>query len=385
LIMVSALGSFSYGCTSVFLNIYLYDLGFTPTLIGILAMLSMISSSILGIISGILADKYGKRLMVVVGCALCTFSFLIFAVTTDIMLISAASLIGGIGSGIYYTSWSALIADKSPGDILDRVYSFSAFISGILTSIGTLLGALPDILYYSFGFGRVESYKPLFVMTVFLFASATLLGASVSEGKLKERREKLLPQKSMDVISKFVVVNVLIGFGAGFIIPLFNLWYKLKFDVGLGLISVVFFVSNITLSVSYLCAPLLARKIGLVNSIVLTQGTATMLLATIPLLPDPTIVAIVYIVRTLLMNMSNPLLSALLMNLTEPEERGSASGIVGSAWNIPNAISPSLGGFLMEHVSLALPFYICALNYTAAILLFYAFFKKYESDTDGIR
>jgi len=96
----------------------------------------------------------------------------------------------------------------------------------------------------------------------------------------------------------------------------------------------------------------------------------------IPLIPDFRIVSVLYVVRNFLMNMSNPIQAAFMMSLVEPEERASASSMTGTAWSMANSVTPSIGGYIMEHMSLSLPFHICALHYATSITLFYFFFHK---------
>ncbi|MEX2701572.1 MAG: MFS transporter [Candidatus Baldrarchaeota archaeon] len=65
-----------------------------------------------------------------------------------------------------------------------------------------------------------------------------------------------------------------------------------------------------------------------------------------------------------------------MMSLVKSEERTSASSMIGTAWSMANLVTPSIGGYIMEHISLSLPFYVCALHYATSITLFYFFFHK---------
>ncbi|MHA1580983.1 MAG: hypothetical protein ACTSYM_00530 [Candidatus Baldrarchaeia archaeon] len=65
-----------------------------------------------------------------------------------------------------------------------------------------------------------------------------------------------------------------------------------------------------------------------------------------------------------------------MISLVELEERASASSMTGTAWSMANSVTPSIGGYIMEHISLSLPFHICALQYATSITLFYIFFHK---------
>lgn len=136
------------------------------------------------------------------------------------------------------------------------------------------------------------------------------------------------------------------------------------------------------MTVTFLIAPKLARIIGTVNSIISTQAIATLFLVLIPLIPDFRIVSILYVARNFLMNMSSPIQSAFMTSLVEPEERASASSMTGTAWSMANSLTPSIGSYIMEHISLSLPFHVCALHYVTSIALFYIFFHKTKINTN---
>jgi predicted MFS family arabinose efflux permease len=174
----------------------------------------------------------------------------------------------------------------------------------------------------------------------------------------------------------FAVTRGLIGFGAGFVIPLFSLWFYLRFGVGGQVLGPLFAISNVTLAFSYLISSRLARTVGSVNSLVLCQALAIVMLVAIPESPDYTIVSILYVARNFLMNMSGPIETSFLMGIVKPEERASASAIAGTASNVARAVSPSFGGYFMSSVSLSIPFYITAALYASSTAIFYSIFRN---------
>jgi predicted MFS family arabinose efflux permease len=103
------------------------------------------------------------------------------------------------------------------------------------------------------------------------------------------------------------------------------------------------------------------------------------LLAT-PFSPTAPIAAVVYVVRSMLMNMSSPLSDSLLMNLVAQDERATASALNAVVWRIPNAASTIVGASVLSSGDLSLPFYLCTLLYVSSITLFYALFRKVEAN-----
>ncbi|MGH8245631.1 MAG: MFS transporter, partial [Gammaproteobacteria bacterium] len=181
---------------------------------------------------------------------------------------------------------------------------------------------------------------------------------------------------SWSILRRMTVVQAFIGFGAGFIIPLFPLWFFLAFRLDEAVLAPLFAVANAATAFSFLFAPRLAELLGTVRSIVATNGLATALLVMIPFATDYVAVAGLFIVRQFLMNMSDPVLTAYTLSRVDPAERATAAGVTGAAWSIPNAISPSLGGYFIERIHLDLPFFVCGAFYAGAVVALQGFFGR---------
>jgi predicted MFS family arabinose efflux permease len=177
---------------------------------------------------------------------------------------------------------------------------------------------------------------------------------------------------------KFSIANMLIGLGAGLIIPLIPTWFYLRFnetDVFSGpLIAVSYIVMGLAAGFS----PRISKRFGLVGGIVLTQLLSTVFLIAMPLSPSAMMAASLYVVRSTLMNMSSPLSDSLIMNLIAEDERATASSFNVVIWRLPNAASTVVGGSLLNAGNLSLPFYLCTGLYMASVMLFYGLFRRVE-------
>lgn len=175
---------------------------------------------------------------------------------------------------------------------------------------------------------------------------------------------------------KFSTANLLIGLGAGLIIPLIPTWFYLRFNVTDVYSGPLIAASNIIMGLTAVGAPRIARSVGLVKGIVITQAMSTVFLLAIPFCPTAAIAGALYVIRAVLMNMSSPLSDTFLMNIVAEDERAVASSFNVVLWNLPNAASTVVGGALLNGGSLSLPFYLCGLLYITSIILFYAIFKS---------
>ncbi len=142
-----------------------------------------------------------------------------------------------------------------------------------------------------------------------------------------QSRRGMLPRKSLGILAKFPTANMLIALGAGLIIPLIPTWFYLRFNVTDAFSGPVVAVSSIAMGLAAIASPGIAKKTGLVVGIVATQLASTLFLLATPLSPTASIAAVVYVVRSMLMNMSSPLADSLLMNLVAQDERATASAL----------------------------------------------------------
>ena len=160
------------------------------------------------------------------------------------------------------------------------------------------------------------------------------------------------------------------------VVPLMSLWFGLRYGISDALSVPILGVSNIVIGFSTLFAPPLARKTGLVRAIVLTQGLSTIFMFATPLSPEFISASVVYTVRAFLMNMASPLQSSMIMGLVPEDERGAASGVSAALWRLPNALSTSIGAWLMGIGLLATPFFLASILYIISIGLFWYYFRS---------
>jgi MFS family permease len=185
--------------------------------------------------------------------------------------------------------------------------------------------------------------------------------------------------KSWRTITKFIVPTAIIGFGAGFIVPLFNLFFSLKFAASAEQIGLMSAVSNVTLGVGLVAAPALSRRLGKVRSVVLCEFISMPFIIFTTLAPNLVLAAGSYVTRNALMNMAGPIGTTLQMELVSETERATTSGFMVMADNVPRAITASASGVMMTGDDFLTPFLFTAATYFAASTIYFAFFRKAET------
>ena len=357
---------------------YLALIGLDEPTIGGLMMVGMMVMAVLTIPSGLLADIVGKKKVALVSSGLNVLYSLFYYLTTDLRLLYVAELLGGLAGALGWAPTSALLADKA-GEKRDYAFSFFSFITSTSSFVGTLLGGLPDLMVVFMGFSLPEATRLMFLLASLLSAIGSVLLLLVEEQKRPSERpmKPFLNVKSWGIIARYGLTSALIGLGAGLVIPWFSYFFWKRFQAPYSTISALFAITSLITGVGFTLAPKLSSALGPVRAVVLTQGISIAVLVALGMCYWLPLACMLYVVRNLLMNMCNPIASALLLGLVNEEERASANSIWITCWNVPNAVSRRLAGYLIKHYSFEAPFFLCAILYASSTLLFYVFFKRF--------
>jgi len=363
------------GLTSIIWPLYLDVLGYDPVVIGALLGASAIISVPVLFPAGVIADRYGRKRVLILSTLANAFAFVIYAALTDFPSLLLASALIGVSWGTYIGPSNAILTDKTGLKERSYVFSLYSFLSSFAIIIGSLLAGATDIVASALHQTSPEAFRTMFWVTVVISVTTIPQLCLIREASFVKRSRGLLSVRSWKLIGLFSLVNGLLGFGAGAFIPLLPLYLSTKFSATKAELGVLFAISNGAAAFANLFAPRLSERIGQVAAIAFTQGLSTIPLALIPSSGFFHWVALLYVTRTALMIMCSPILNAFQMSMVSQEERASASGVVTMAWNGAYAAGSAASGILMG-IYLDLPIYVGSLFYALSTILFYAHFRR---------
>ncbi len=324
---------------------------------------------------GILADRYGKRSMLLLGNVLAGVSLIGFALTTNVLLVIMIAVLEGLGEAAFAVSFNALLADSAGDAKRTSAFSLGSFLGWISGSIGA--SAISSVLLIErLGVSAAQAHTILYVIVGLLGLSVSPLVLRVNETKMVRRRN-LLPRdpRSVKTLTRYAIYSVALAFGAGLFVPLMTRWFSAAYNVSDTVSGPVLAASSLLTAGAVLLVPRLARRLGLVKAIVVSQAFSTVFMVAVPWSPTFAVAGFIYTIRVVLMNLSNPLGQSLLMGLVPREDRAAASGITASLWRLPNSFSSVIGASLIGAGLLALPFYIATVLYVFSIAAFWFLFK----------
>ncbi len=380
LIYASIMPSVAFGLIYTDISYFLTVVqGIPADFAGIVISSMGISTFVASILLGIGADIYGRKKLLVIGNLLASIILAVLALTTNPFLLIIAAILEGISEAAVWTSNSVMLADKASNEKRNNVFSFYGFIQSIAFAIGSF--AVPAVIVFEIlGFSNRESHIILYFSIAILGLISTLIILKVSESKkLKPSKvgiRDFLSTKSKNILLKFTLTSAILAFGAGLVVPLMTLWFSLKYGISDIVSAPILAVSSLLIGLATLISPFLAKRYGLIKAIVLTQLTSTFFMFGIPFSPNFGLAGFLYSMRALLMNMGAPLSQSMIMGLVAEDERGTAAGISGALWRLPNALSTFIGAWMMGIGFLAEPFFVSSLFYVISIVLFWHYFRR---------
>ncbi len=369
LIMVSrGLRAFAFSYLNVVFAIYLNRLGYSTLIIGIVHSVAYISGALLTAVWGFLSDRYGRRRILVLLAILTIVSNGIYTFFSHLFFILAAVVIanvgaggsagGGQGGGPFNPVEQALLAEKCSAEERNRIFSTNAFVGSVMGSLGALVSGLPEYLQETWGWAPVTSYKPLFVLTMLFSIALIFVYQAITEEHRPSGTKRVISKQSGAFVTKLSLLGIVDNLGAGLIGPLVSYWFFLRFGVELKSLGIMFFLSYFLAALSFLVAPVIARHIGVVRTMVFSHAIASLLNLCLAFAPTFFIAGGILVIRSFLAYMDNPLRESYTMAMVKSEERGSAAGVTNLARTVPFGISPTLSAYMMQSLSLSIPLVI---------------------------
>ena len=383
LMISSVLRAFPGGFFYVTMPVYLYLTGLAPTVIGLLFSVQAFVGVALSIPMAMLADAFGRRRFVLLGLLLAVLAYAGFALTPSLYVLLGSMAVLGLSGATSWSPFVAMLAERAQGEgVKNSVFTLQAFSAEVISAAGMLCSALPSLLFEGFlGMRHTASFRPMFLLGAGVYATSFLLVLARTREAKQARAPRgrplgfRLPRRSMPVIRKLSVLG-LIGLGAGLVLPLLSLWFRLRFSIDLVTITPLFSVMMLATAFASLLTPRIAKAKGSVFAIVSTQISSVLLLALVPLMPDYVLAWLLMVVRNALMNMGQPIMQSFTMSMVHPDERATAQSIISTFDAVPRAWGPSIAGYLFSLGELDLPFFLTAGMYAASVGIFYMLFRR---------
>lgn len=380
---------FAYGFLSVVLVLYLAQVGLSDARIGLLLTLTLIGDTLISLWITTRADHLGRRRMLVVGAGLMLFAGLLFALTGNFLLLLLAATIGVISPsggevGPFLAIEQAALAQTVTGHRRTGIFAWYNLVGSFATALGALVGGGMVQVLQGAAVAPVTSYRAVVIGYALL---GLLLGGMfwqlspavetlVTVGKPAAKGWFGL-QRSQAIIFQLSALFALDSFGGTFVVQsIMAYWFYLRFGVEPAVLGTIFFAANLLAGVSALSAAAVARRIGLINTMVFTHIPSNILLMLVPLMPTLPLAITMLMLRFCISQMDVPTRQSYIMAVVDPEERSAAAGVTAIARTLGAALAPSLTGLLIGAPGwLNAPFFIAGMLKIIYDLILYRMFN----------
>jgi MFS family permease len=375
------------GFAFIILPAYLSELGFNPFQIGVVATAALLGTAATTLAVGFLASRYDLRNLLLIGAAVMVLTGLavanFHALAAIVIIVFLGSLNPSTGDlGMIVPLEHAMLARGAQDEERTRVFARYSLIGAASTAAGALAAATPDLLV-SLGTARLAALEVMF----YLYAALGAIGAL-----LYRRLPHVSPQHmtagtaglgpSRRTVYKLAALFSLDAFAGGFVVPsILALWLFERFDLSLAVASVFFFWTNVLSALSYPVAARLARRFGLVNTMVFTHIPSSLCLVLAAFSPNLPIVLGLLLVRAALAQMDVPTRTSYVMAVVTPAERTAAASVTAVPRTLASSVSPVLSGALLATSFASLPLVACGvlkIVYDIALLLSFRHVKPPE-------
>ena len=360
-----ALRDFGDGFVAVLLPIYLTTIGLGAFEVGVVAAVSLLGSALMTLGIGMLGAKVDQRRLLMIASGLMIATGVAFALSSTYAVILLIAFLGTInpsaGSVSVFVPLEHTILSRAAADH-DRTRMFARYslIGAMAAAVGALASGSPDLLA-NLGVTQATALKGMFLLYAVLGLAGGVAYAQIPADTTPHDEKPISALgPSRRIVYKMAALFSIDAFAGGFAVQsLVALWLFDKFGLSLAAAGLFFFWSGVLAAFSFPVAAWLARRIGLVNTMVFTHIPSSLCLILAAVAPRLDLALALLLVRAALSQMDVPTRSSYVMAVVTPPERPAAASVTSVPRSLAAAASPAIAGALFAAGLEAWPLIIC--------------------------
>ena len=384
---------------SLLFNLYLRELGVSDSRIGqILSKVSLGAAAAAIPVALILRQVAARHVLVAAG-GLTALAYLLQATLTAPEYLLTVAFLAGTVVTVFRLSIAPVIMRESSPETRPFLFSASYTVLFFSAIVGSIVGgALPHLFHLFTDSNRLALRWSLYAACALYLTStwpfhlmtptppyrepdAGSDGTNDAPPSAPERA--LIALRELSDIDwglhlKLILPSMLIGLGAGLIIPFMNLYFHDRFGLNEAEIGILFAVMQGFMVLGNLFGPAVSRRLGLVGGVVATQLASVPFMLVLGLSGWLPVVIASFFLRSTLMNMNQPLTSHFAMEVVRERDHAVTNSLLALSWFVAWAISADIGGAMIERSGYTTPLLIAAGLYVVASLLYWYFFRGVE-------
>jgi len=357
--------AFGDGVVSVVLASYLTALGLSDARIGLVVTATLLGSAALTLLVGLHGHRIGRRRLLRLISLLMIATGLGFAAFTGFWPLLIIAFVGTMNpsSGdvsVFLPTEQALLPGTAPNEARTALFARYALIGSLVAAVGSLCAGVPEWIGDLVGASATTPLRWAFVGYAILGVVVLLRYRRLTpavEPPANAPHVTLGPSRA--IVYRLAALFSLDAFGGGFVITaLVVLWLQKRFDLSLAVSGAVFFWAGVLSAFSSLVAVRIARRIGLVRTMVFTHLPANGFLVLAAFMPTAPLAVAALLARSALSQMDVPARTSYVMAVVSPAERPAAASVTNVPRSLAAAVPPILAGWLLGHSTFGWPLVI---------------------------
>jgi predicted MFS family arabinose efflux permease len=351
---------FGYGFLSVVIALYLAQRGLSEGDIGLLLTLTLAGDAVITLLITTSADRLGRRHMLLIGAGLMIVAGVIFSLTGNFILLVVTAIIGVISPsgneiGPFLSIEQAALSQLLPDTRRTQTFAWYNLGGSFATATGALAGGGLAQLLQRAGYSALASYRSVLFGYILVGVLLVILFLLLSHAVEAPERKEAIPirrqfglHRSRGVVFRLSGLFTIDAFAGGLVVQsMVAYWFNIKFGVQPGVLGSIFFGANVLAGISALSAAWIARRIGLINTMVFTHIPSNIFLILVPLMPSLPLAIAFLLLRFSISQMDVPTRQSYTMAVVSPDERSAAMGVTSIARSVGATFSPAITGQLM--------------------------------------
>lgn len=378
----------------VLLGVYLARLEITGAAFGAIVSSGLIGAALAAVVATFAGDRIGRRRFLILVTSLSIAGTVAFAWSSTPLVLGAAAFVGMV-NGMGKDRGAALILEQaalpSTTTAANRTQTIAWYtmLQDLGHAAGSALAGIPALLLATTSLRGAAPHRATLIGCALLGIGALYLyarlGSAIDQPVGANAKRVVLTPRSRSLLTRISALFAIDGLAGGFLTSAMLSWFFFeRFGVSEGVIGGLFFGARLMNAGSHLGAAWLAKRIGLVNTMVFTHIPSSLLLATVAFAPNFPVAAVLFLLREGLVEMDVPTRQSYVLAVVDPAERTLASGITNlvrlTAW----AVAPAFAGLLMTGKSMFLPLVIGAAMKISYDLLLWRAFRNLKPPEEAV-
>lgn len=365
LVATRGVRAFADGLVSVVLPSYLVLLGFDGLHVGAIVTGTLVGSAALTLAVGLRGHRLRRiRLLRMVALVMIATG-LGFGLLSAFWALLLVAVVGTLNPSagdvsVFLPTEQALLPSTVSDAQRTALYGRYSLVGFSVAAVGSLCAGLPHAIARHGVVTETQALRGVFLLYAALGLCVWFLYQRLSPAiELPDGAAHVALGASRALVYRLAATFCVDAFGGGFVVQsLLALWLLRRYGLSVGTTGAIFFWAGLLAGCSALVAVRIAKRIGLVRTMVFTHLPANVLLMATPFMPNVGLAIACLLARSALSQMDVPTRTSYVMAIVTPPERPAAASVTNVPRSLAAAATPLLAGWLLDHTDFGWPLLI---------------------------